>query len=55
MINKKHDLKNVWNTTCPKCGKTTPVDLSQAIDSDGETFECKHCNYPFVYANDRIK
>jgi DNA-directed RNA polymerase subunit RPC12/RpoP len=35
---------------CAKCGKETEIDISKAIDADGEVLKCNHCGYPFRYA-----
>lgn len=34
---------------CVKCGRETEIDISKAIDADGEVFKCNHCGYPFRY------
>ena len=36
---------------CVNCGNETEVDISRAIDEEGETFRCEHCGYPFRYTN----
>lgn len=35
---------------CVKCGHETSIDISKAIDANGEVFRCEHCGYPFRYA-----
>lgn len=35
---------------CAKCGKETEINISHAIDVDGEVFKCQHCGYKFRYA-----
>lgn len=35
---------------CPKCKEETEIDISNAIDEEGEVFNCQHCGYPFRYA-----
>lgn len=35
---------------CVKCGRETEINISNAIDADGEVFKCNHCGYPFRYA-----
>jgi transposase-like protein len=34
---------------CPKCKSDVPLDISKAVDADGEVFRCKNCNYLFRY------
>lgn len=36
---------------CVKCGKETEINISDAIDADGEVFKCQHCGYPFRYVH----
>ena len=36
---------------CPKCGKQTELNISHALTSDGEAFQCKYCKYPFRYVD----
>lgn len=35
---------------CPKCKKETEIDISKAVDEEGEVFSCQHCGYLFRYA-----
>lgn len=35
---------------CPKCKNEVSVDISMAIDEEGEVFKCSHCNSKFRYA-----
>lgn len=35
--------------TCPKCHQHTKINIAQAIDEEGEVFNCEHCGYPFRY------
>lgn len=35
---------------CVNCGKETEINISFAIDENGEEFTCQHCGYPFRYA-----
>lgn len=35
---------------CPKCKEDTEINISRAIDEEGEVFRCVHCGYPFRYA-----
>lgn len=35
---------------CVKCGRENEINISNAIDADGEVFKCNHCGYPFRYA-----
>lgn len=37
-------------TRCPKCKNLTNVDISKAIDEEGEVFICYHCGWKFRYA-----
>lgn len=36
---------------CPKCGEPQWIDISNAIDEDGETFLCPHCKWKFRYVS----
>ena len=36
---------------CVKCGAENEMDISKALDEDGEVFRCEHCGYPFRYAD----
>lgn len=36
---------------CVKCGAENEIDISKALDEDGEVFRCGHCGYPFRYAD----
>lgn len=36
--------------TCPVCNKTVSINISKAIDEEGETFKCPHCKKYFRYA-----
>lgn len=38
---------------CPICGEPTDIDITKAIDSEGEIFMCKKCKKPFRYAPNR--
>ena len=35
---------------CPKCESEVNLDISKAIDEEGEVFICPHCRWPFRYA-----
>ena len=35
---------------CPKCKKETDINISDAVDEEGEVFICKHCGYHFRFA-----
>ena len=35
---------------CPSCKKENKIDISNAIDTEGEIFMCCHCNYKFYYS-----
>lgn len=35
---------------CVRCGRDTEIDISKAIDENGEVFKCKHCGLEFRYA-----
>lgn len=35
---------------CPKCFQPVTIDISKAIDEEGETFKCPHCKKYFRYA-----
>ena len=35
---------------CVKCGQDNEIDITKAIDEEGEVFACEHCNYPVRYA-----
>ena len=34
---------------CVNCGNETPIDISKAIDTEGEVFKCVHCGFIFRY------
>ena len=34
---------------CPKCKEPTEFTISDAVDSEGEVFKCRHCGYLFRY------
>lgn len=34
---------------CPKCGKHITIDISKAINKNGEVYVCKYCNSKFRY------
>ena len=36
---------------CPKCGNTTPINISLSVSEDGEVFRCSHCNWLFRYVS----
>lgn len=35
---------------CPKCNEEVELDISRAIDEEGEVFVCHHCGWSFRYA-----
>jgi len=35
---------------CVKCGGDVKIDISNAIDENGEVFICHHCGMIFRYA-----
>lgn len=35
---------------CPNCGKSVNIDISKAIDEEGEVFMCSDCKKSFRYA-----
>lgn len=35
---------------CYNCGTDVIIDVSKAVDEDGETFRCPHCGSTFRYA-----
>lgn len=37
---------------CPKCGNEITIDVSKAIDENGEIFLCKNCKWPILLSND---
>ena len=37
---------------CPKCGSEITIDISKAIDENGEIFLCKNCKWPILLSND---
>lgn len=39
---------------CVKCGNNVELDISKAIDENGEVFLCPHCGLTFRYA-EKIK
>ena len=36
---------------CVKCGAENVINISKALDEDGEVFKCGHCGYLFRYAD----
>ena len=34
---------------CPKCKAEVKLDISRAVDEEGEVFVCTHCGWPFRY------
>ena len=40
---------------CPKCGNEITIDVSKAIDENGEIFLCKNCKWPILLSNDVAK
>lgn len=36
--------------TCPKCNKSIHLDISKALDEDGEVFKCPNCKWIFRFA-----
>ena len=34
---------------CPHCNKPVTIDISKAIDEEGEVYICKHCREKFRY------
>ena len=40
---------------CPKCGSEITIDVSKAIDENGEIFLCKNCKWPILLSNDVAK
>lgn len=45
-------MKSMDIVKCPKCYKNVEINISKAIDEDGEIFQCSYCQYPFRYASD---
>ena len=37
---------------CPKCKELTTLDISKAVDEEGEVFKCEYCGYHFRYVNE---
>lgn len=35
---------------CKNCGAHIKIDISKAIDEDGEVFMCERCGFKFRYA-----
>ena len=35
---------------CPKCKQEININISNAVDENGEVFLCKNCGYKFRYA-----
>ena len=35
---------------CPKCKYEIDINISNAIDENGEVFSCLNCGYSFRYA-----
>lgn len=38
---------------CPKCKSPTIVNISNAIDENGEMFVCNNCGWPFMYVENK--
>jgi predicted RNA-binding Zn-ribbon protein involved in translation (DUF1610 family) len=36
---------------CPKCGGDVIIDISKAVDSEGEVFKCPNCGWDLRYAD----
>lgn len=36
---------------CVKCNNEVKLDISKALDEEGEVFKCPHCGYMFRYAD----
>ena len=34
---------------CPKCKKEIKINIANAIDEDGELYDCSYCGYTFRY------
>ena len=34
---------------CPKCKQSVTINISDAVDEEGETFQCPNCGYIFRY------
>jgi predicted RNA-binding Zn-ribbon protein involved in translation (DUF1610 family) len=34
---------------CPKCGEQVNIDISKAVDEDGEAYICPKCKYIFRF------
>jgi len=35
---------------CPKCDSDVEINISRAVDEDGEVFKCPKCSCKFRYA-----
>jgi DNA-directed RNA polymerase subunit RPC12/RpoP len=35
---------------CINCGSAVAIDISRALDENGEEFRCPHCGFVFRYA-----
>ena len=36
---------------CAKCGNEVEIDISKALDEEGEVFSCPHCKQKFRYTD----
>lgn len=36
--------------SCRNCGYNVQIDISKAVDEDGEVFICDRCGFKFRYA-----
>lgn len=36
---------------CVKCGNEVEIDISKALDEEGEVFLCPHCKQKFRYTD----
>ena len=40
---------------CPKCGSEITIDISKAIDENGEIFLCKNCKWQVLLSSRTTK
>ncbi len=40
------------NIICPKCNSSINIDISEAIDENGEVYRCKKCGYHVRYVTE---
>lgn len=42
------EIRYLRKVKCPKCGEEFIIDISKAVDENGETFQCPTCEFQFM-------